>query len=150
MFEHVRNYHALLKRISKFMGPSSTLLVHHFCHREYIYPFCEDDSWMAKNFFKDGLMPNQDLLKNFLEDVYVQEQEFINGTHYQKTALAWLHNLHINKQSILRLFKQSYPRPKLMYQYWDLFFRACAQLFGYNDGHEWYVNISLLKKKTTL
>jgi cyclopropane-fatty-acyl-phospholipid synthase len=33
MFEHMRNYHELLRRISTWLRPAGKLFVHIFCHR---------------------------------------------------------------------------------------------------------------------
>jgi cyclopropane-fatty-acyl-phospholipid synthase len=42
MFEHMRNYHALLERIATWLRPNGQLFVHVFCHRELAYFFEEE------------------------------------------------------------------------------------------------------------
>jgi len=39
MFEHMKNYKSLLKKISKWMKEDSLLFVHHFCHKTFPYHF---------------------------------------------------------------------------------------------------------------
>ncbi|GIS96915.1 MAG: hypothetical protein CM1200mP24_01990 [Gammaproteobacteria bacterium] len=39
MFEHVRNYQELLRRIAGWLAPNGMLFVHIFCHKELMYPF---------------------------------------------------------------------------------------------------------------
>src|SRR2546429_459174 len=39
MFEHMRNYQRLLKKIASWMKPAATLFVHIFTHNRFAYPF---------------------------------------------------------------------------------------------------------------
>ena len=146
MFEHIRNYEALLSRITSWLVDDGYLFVHHFCHKYLIYPFNAEDSWMARNFFKDGIMPSEDLLLYFTNNFVVQGKWRINGSHYKNTCYDWLRNLYKNKQAIISIFENHYTSPNLHYQYWDLFIRACAQLFAYHKGREWFVVHYVFKK----
>ena len=60
MFEHMKNYEVLLRKVSSWLRPKSQatseedealLFVHIFCHRTTPYHFEESDGWMAQNFF---------------------------------------------------------------------------------------------------
>jgi cyclopropane-fatty-acyl-phospholipid synthase len=147
MFEHVRNYQHLLEKISSWLCPQGKLFIHHFCHQYLTYPFNPEDSWMAKHFFKNGLMPSEDLLLFFNDHLVIDSRWRVNGKHYAKTCDHWLENLYQNKNEILSLFNNHYDNPKLQYEYWDLFIRACAQLFAFNSGNEWFVTHCLFKKR---
>ncbi len=148
MFEHVRNHAALLKKLAQALKPGGKLFVHHFCHRKLLYLFENEKSWMAKHFFSGGMMPNFHYLKNFTEDFLLSQYWEINGLHYQKTALAWLDNLNKNKSSIIKLFSENQiQQAELYWQYWRLFFLSCAELFGYNQGRDWFVGHYLLIRK---
>lgn len=58
MFEHMKNYQELLRKVSTWLRPKTDpsdedalLFVHIFCHRTMPYHFEEDDGWIAQNFF---------------------------------------------------------------------------------------------------
>lgn len=50
MFEHMRNYAELLRRISGWLAEDGKLFVHIFCHRQFAYEFNENgaDDWMGR------------------------------------------------------------------------------------------------------
>lgn len=135
MFEHMRNYAALLRNISRWLRPGGALFVHVFAHRHYTYPF-EDagaSDWMAREFFTGGLMPSVDLFRQFQDDLVIRDAWQLAGTHYAKTAEAWYANLVDCRAEIETLLSPAH------YQRWRVFFLACAELFGYANGHEWCV-----------
>ena len=147
MFEHMRNYSALLERLAGWLEPDGKLFVHIFCHREQPY-FFEDrgaGDWMARHFFTGGLMPSEHLMEEFSDALAVEDRWRVNGIHYQKTALAWLDNMDRARGQILAIFAQTYGTTdaERWFQRWRMFFLACAELFGYGDGEEWFVSHSL-------
>lgn len=146
MFEHVRNYQYLLEKIYSWLCPQGQLFVHHFCHQYLTYPFNPEDSWIAKHFFANGLMPSEDILLYFNNELVVNNRWRVNGKHYTKTCYHWLDNLYKNKKEIMKLFDSHYDSPKLQYEYWDIFIRTCAQLFSFNSGNESFVTHYLFKK----
>jgi cyclopropane-fatty-acyl-phospholipid synthase len=128
MFEHMRNYATLLHRIAGWLRDEGRLFVHVFCHRDRAYPFETEgtDNWMGRYFFTGGIMPSVGLIPSFDDDVAVEEQWVLNGTHYQRTAEA---------------FADVYDPDDAnrWYHRWRLFFLACEELFGFRSGEEWYV-----------
>jgi len=148
MFEHMRNYRLLLDRIRQWLKPDGLLFVHHFAHRNTAYPFIAGASneWMAKHFFSGGIMPSANLLNRFAGTMNVIDRWQINGRHYQQTCEAWLARLSENRQAILELLTTSYGRKEAhkQFNHWRVFFMACAELFGYRRGSEWFIVHALL------
>ena len=142
MFEHMRNYRELLKRIRSWMKADSRLFVHVFCHRDYAYPFETegDDNWMGRYFFTGGIMPSFDLFRRFDADLFVEEDWEVNGTHYERTARAWRENLERRRDQVMPVLRATYgDEASRWFHRWRLFFLACEELFGYRRGSEWIV-----------
>ena len=142
MFEHMRNYETLLGRIASWLRPGGKLFVHIFCHRELLYPFETqgDDNWMGRYFFTGGLMPAADTLLWFQKDLRIEQQWRLSGTHYERTANAWLVNQDAHREEVMCVMREAYgAEAKVWNQRWRMFWMACAELFGYRGGCEWMV-----------
>ncbi len=144
MFEHMANHRELMRRVSGWLKDEGKLFVHIFTHRRFTYLFEEDgqSNWMGRHFFAGGIMPAHDYLPGFDEHLQCEADWVQDGTHYQKTAEAWLQNTDANRHTILPLFEQTYGKAnaKIWLQRWRIFYMACAELWGYADGKEWGVS----------
>lgn len=144
MFEHMRNYETLLNRVARFLRPDGSLFVHIFVHKNFSYLFESKDpsDWMSRYFFTGGIMPSDHLLLYFTDDFQIDQHWHVDGTHYQKTAEAWLTNMDQNRDRIEQLFADTYGKTHMTrwWVYWRVFFMACAELWGYRNGKEWFVS----------
>jgi cyclopropane-fatty-acyl-phospholipid synthase len=143
MFEHMRNYDTLFRRISHWLKPGGKLFAHIFCHRKLMYPFETqgDDNWMGKYFFTGGLMPSADTLLHFQEHLDLEQRWLLPGTHYEKTANHWLANQDAHRDEALAVLTEAYGAADAARwnQRWRIFWMSCAELFGYDGGREWLV-----------
>jgi cyclopropane-fatty-acyl-phospholipid synthase len=149
MFEHMRNYRELLRRISNWLKDDGRLFVHIFCHRELAYLFQVDgeDDWMGRYFFTGGIMPSDHLLFYFNQDLAVEDHWRVCGTHYQQTSEDWLRLMDNRRDTIMPIMEQVYgEESEVWFQRWRVFFMACAELFGYAGGNEWFVSHYLFRK----
>ncbi|MGD8288468.1 MAG: cyclopropane-fatty-acyl-phospholipid synthase family protein [Gemmatimonadota bacterium] len=142
MFEHMRNYRELLRRIRGWTRPDGRLFVHVFCHRVHAYPYETEgaDNWMGRYFFTGGIMPSLDLLPRFDDDFRLEERWEIDGTHYGRTARAWRENLEARRDEAMSVLEETYGEDAdRWYQRWRLFFLGCEELFDFQRGSEWLV-----------
>ena len=150
MFEHMRNYDELLKRVSEWLKKDGKLFVHIFSHKEIAYPFEDkgEGDWMAREFFSGGQMPSHKLLTCFSNRMKIEKDWRVEGTHYEKTSLAWLNKMDENKKEVLKLFEKTYGKNEAStwFQRWRIFFMSCEVLFGFNKGSEWGVSHYLFEK----
>ena len=142
MFEHMRNYDALLGNIARWLRPGGRLFVHIFAHRQFMYPFdAGRDDWMGRLFFTGGLMPAVDTLLHFQRDLRIEQRWLLDGRHYQRTANHWLANQDAHRAQVLRALGEIYGsgHAELWAQRWRMFWMACAELFGFDGGRAWLV-----------
>ena len=144
MFEHMRNYQELLSRIAGWLVPSGKLFVHIFCHRRTPYAFETDGAanWMGRYFFSGGTMPSEDLFSHFQNDMQLSRSWRWNGRHYGRTSNAWLSKMDAARSELLPVFEDTYGAADAdrWMNRWRMFFMACAELFDFRNGNEWWVS----------
>ncbi|MGI9184192.1 MAG: SAM-dependent methyltransferase [Solirubrobacteraceae bacterium] len=151
MFEHMRNWHELLRRIAGWLEPGTgKVFVHVFSHRTLPYQF--EATWAAARFFTAGLMPSHELLPHFQADVVLADEWIVPGTHYARTLRAWLARLDENGEAALEVLRgagRSERQARRLLASWRLFLISTDVIWRYRGGNRWLVSHYLLEPRTS-
>ncbi|MEO8308776.1 MAG: cyclopropane-fatty-acyl-phospholipid synthase family protein [Pseudomonadota bacterium] len=150
MFEHMRNWPAMFANVNNWLRPGGKFFMHVFCHRSTPYAFVDDgdSDWMSRHFFSGGMMPSDELALRFQDHLTFVERWRWDGRHYEKTANAWLVNIDAARDQVMPILVRTYGEvdAAMWLRRWRVFFMACAELFGYRDGQEWWVSHYLFER----
>jgi cyclopropane-fatty-acyl-phospholipid synthase len=93
-------------------------------------------------------MPSDDLPLHFQDHLTLVDRWRWNGKHYERTLNAWLANMDRNRKTLFPLFESTYGESSatVWWGRWRIFFMACAELFGYEDGEQWQVSHYLFER----
>lgn len=151
MFEHMRNYRKLLKKLSGFLKPGGRLFIHIFTDKNYPYFFEMDSSrnWITKYFFRGGIMPSTDLPLYFQDHFSIENVWKVSGNHYEHTLNAWLEKMKSNKNRIIPILAETHGMAltQKWYNYWKLFFISLAEVFGSKKGNQRFITHYLFQKR---
>ena len=150
MFEHMRNYEEMFRRIHGWLEPGGRFFMHIFTHRSTPYEYIDKgpSDWMTRYFFSGGIMPSADLPLRFASDLAIERQWTWSGMHYAKTCRAWLEKLDRRKHAVMPILEATYGEEDAARwcMRWRMFFMACEELFRYRDGREWFVSHYLFRR----
>ena len=100
---------------------------------------------MAREFFTGGMMPSFDLLPLMTDSLDLVTKWRVSGLHYQATSEAWLRQLDERREEVESILSGA-ENPAVQIQRWRMFFMACAELFGHENGGQWHVAHYLFEK----
>ena len=144
MFEHMRNYRELFRRIARWLRPEGSFFMHIFCHRSTPYEFTDNGpgDWMSRHFFSGGIMPSDSLPMYFQDALQLQNHWRWHGGHYARTANAWVERMDADKEALMPVLADTYGDGEVRkwWMRWRMFFMACAELFAFDRGQEWWVS----------
>lgn len=144
MFEHMRNYPELFRRIGGWLKPEGKFFLHIFTHRTTPYEYIDKgpSDWMTRHFFSGGIMPSADLPLRTSGPLQIEQQWAWSGMHYARTCRAWLQQMDDRKSAVMPILAETYGEEEASrwFMRWRMFFMACEELFRFHDGSEWYVS----------
>jgi cyclopropane-fatty-acyl-phospholipid synthase len=87
-------------------------------------------------------MPSQNLLPRFQDALRLEQQWRVNGSHYARSARAWIERMDERRGPVLAVLRDIYgpEAAETWFVRWRLFFMACEELFGFDGGEEWFVS----------
>ena len=93
-------------------------------------------------------MPSDDLPLRFQERLQLVRRWRWNGRHYERTSNAWLEEMDAKRDEVLPIMASTYGQEaaRRWFQRWRIFFMSCAELFGLNEGREWFVSHYLFER----
>ncbi len=155
MMEHTRNWRRLLERAAGWLVPGGKMFVHVFTHATVGYEFAAggqgsgSGDWLARHFFTGGQMPADAQLLHFQDHFAVEAHWRVSGTHYARTAEAWLARFDAARTELAPVLAQVHgDDAEVMANRWRVFFLACAELWGFAGGREWFVSHYRLRRRS--
>jgi cyclopropane-fatty-acyl-phospholipid synthase len=93
-------------------------------------------------------MPSDDLPLHFQDRLRLLERWRWDGRHYERTLNAWLARMDAARPRVWPILERTYgaAAAATWWMRWRVFFMACAELFGYHEGQEWWVGHSLFER----
>jgi cyclopropane-fatty-acyl-phospholipid synthase len=144
MFEHMRNYQMLFRRIDNWLNEDGRFFLHIFTHRSTPYEYIDKGpgDWMSRHFFSGGIMPSADLPLRFSSGLEIESIWRWSGDHYARTCNAWLELMDQRRDAVIPVLRGTYgdSDTERWWMRWRMFFMACAELFAYDYGQEWFVS----------
>ncbi len=144
MFEHLRNWPQAFRKVSNWLADDGRFFLHVFAHREAPYAFEVRDAtdWMGQYFFSGGMMPSDDLALLCQDDLALLRRWRWDGRHYARTAAAWLERFDAHRQALWPVLESVYgvAGAPMWWQRWRLFLLSVEELFGYDQGQQWWVS----------
>ncbi|PIA42969.1 hypothetical protein AQUCO_02000431v1 [Aquilegia coerulea] len=91
LFEHMKNYELLLRKISEWIAKDGLLFVEHICHKTFAYHYepLDEDDWFTEYVFPAGTMiiPSASFFLYFQDDVSVVNHWTLSGKHFSRTKM---------------------------------------------------------------
>jgi cyclopropane-fatty-acyl-phospholipid synthase len=135
MFEHVgpANYRGYFETVSRLLEPDGLFLLHTIGGR---YSETTSDPWMARYVFPGSVLPSSAQIARAIEGLFVLEDWHNFGADYDRTLMAWYHNIDAAWPTLE-------PRPSdRRRRLWTYYLLTCAGTFRARRNQLWQIVLS--------
>ena len=94
------------------------------------------DAWINKYIFPNGVLPSIKQIGEAVEGLFLVEDWHNFGADYDKTLMAWQHNLDRNWDSLKEKYDERFRRM------WSFYLQSCAAAFRARNIQLWQVVFS--------
>lgn len=135
MFEHVgfKNYGVYMKKVHSLLKDGGLFLLHTIGGNESAVA---TDQWINKYIFPDSLIPSIKQIAGSIENLLIVEDWHNFGTDYDKTLMAWYHNISANWHKLGARYDDRFKRM------WEYYLLACAGTFRSRRNQVWQIVMS--------
>ena len=135
MFEHVgnRNYADFFAIAKRCLNENGLFLLHTIGVNK---PLLQINPWINKYIFPNGYLPSVKQIAQASEDYFTIEDWHNFGSDYDKTLMAWYHNVNQSWQTIAHQYDQRFKRM------WDFYLLSTAGAFRQRSMQVWQIVFS--------
>ncbi|MBV8253061.1 MAG: cyclopropane fatty acyl phospholipid synthase [Chitinophaga sp.] len=135
MFEHVgyRNYHAYMQVARQSLEDGGLFLLHTIGGNK---SHSMADPWLDKYIFPHANIPSIAQIGKAMEDFFIMEHWENFSTDYDKTLMAWYHNVNDKWDELANAYDVVFHRM------WNYYLLSCAGSFRARDSQLWQVVLS--------
>lgn len=135
MFEHVgvKNYATYFDMVDRCLKDGGLFLLHTIGGNRSVH---SADPWITKYIFPNSMLPSIAQIARATEKKFVMEDWHNFGTDYDKTLMAWYHNIESAWDSLGDAYDTRFRRM------WRYYLLSCAGFFRARHGQLWQIVFS--------
>jgi len=134
MFEHVgfKNYNTFMKVVKNCLHENGLFLLHTIGNNKATMT----NEWITKYIFPNGMIPSIKLIADASENDFVMEDWHNFGADYDKTLMAWHHNISYRWPHLPKKYDERFQRM------WSYYLLSCAGAFRARKMQLWQIVFS--------
>lgn len=135
MFEHVgiKNYRTYFQIARRCLADHGLFLLHTIGGNHSVHG---TDPWINKYIFPNSMLPSAAQITTTIEELFVLEDWHSFGADYDKTLLAWWHNVETHWPELQAHYGERF------YRMWRFYLLACAGSFRARKNQLWQIVLS--------
>ena len=135
MFEHVgyKNYRSFMQVAHRALKDDGLFLLHTIGGNRSERG---TDAWIAKYIFPNSMIPSLAQISRAIEGLFVIEDLHNFGADYDRTLMAWYHNITSNWDKLKSRYSDRF------YRMWTYYLLSCAGSFRASKNQLWQIVLS--------